>query len=137
MTGNISELDDESTTTAGLRQAHLSTSRVVKTFNHIYATQVTVDGQTAGSMSRLALMIAGEDADAKAVVTKLLDEFGFDTVDVGPLKEGWRVQRVRPGYGPRRTAEIGQRSGGRQAIRRSAICLTRQNAIEPDSTKSP
>jgi 8-hydroxy-5-deazaflavin:NADPH oxidoreductase len=38
-------------------------------------------------------------------VTNLLDEFGFDTVDAGLLKEGWRIQRDTPGYGPRRTAE--------------------------------
>lgn len=25
--------------------------------------------------------------------------------DAGPLKEGWRIQRDTPGYGPRRTAE--------------------------------
>ena len=31
----------------------------------------------------------------------LLDEFGFDTVDLGPLNEGWRIQRDTPGYGPR------------------------------------
>ena len=36
---------------------------------------------------------------------KLLDQFGFDTVDAGPLKEGWRIQRDTPGYGPRRNAE--------------------------------
>ena len=35
----------------------------------------------------------------------LKTEFGFDTVDAGPLKEGWRIQRDTPGYGPRRTAE--------------------------------
>ena len=50
-------------------------------------------------------MIAGDDAAAKTVVTNLLDEFGFDTVDAGSLKEGWRIQRDTPGYGPRRTAE--------------------------------
>ena len=41
----------------------------------------------------------------KARVTDLLDQFGFDTVDAGPLREGWRIQRDTPGYGPRRTAE--------------------------------
>jgi predicted dinucleotide-binding enzyme len=35
----------------------------------------------------------------------MIDEFGFDTVDAGPLSEGWRIQRDTPGYGPRRTAE--------------------------------
>ena len=38
-------------------------------------------------------------------MTRLLDEFGFDTVDAGPLEEGWRIQRDTPGYGPRRNAE--------------------------------
>ena len=41
----------------------------------------------------------------KPRVTHLLDQFGFDTVDAGPLREGWRIQRDTPGYGPRRTAE--------------------------------
>jgi predicted dinucleotide-binding enzyme len=38
-------------------------------------------------------------------VSALLDQFGFDAVDAGPLKEGWRIQRDTPGYGPRRTAQ--------------------------------
>jgi len=102
--GHIPELDNESTTTSELLQAHLPTSRVVKAFNHIYAAQITTDGQPAGSKNRRALVIAGDDPGAKARVTDLLDQFGFDTVDAGPLKEGWRIQRDTPGYGPRRTA---------------------------------
>ena len=102
--GHIPELDDESTTTAELLQAHLPTSKVVKAFNHIYAAQLTTDGRPAGAADRRALVIAGDDEAAKATVTKLLDDFGFDTVDAGPLAEGWRIQRDTPGYGPRRTA---------------------------------
>ena len=103
--GHIPELDNESTTTSELLQAHLPTSKVVKAFNHIYAAQLTTDGRPAGSKNRRALVIAGDDAGAKALVRRLLDEFGFDAVDAGPLKEGWRIQRDTPGYGPRRTAE--------------------------------
>jgi 8-hydroxy-5-deazaflavin:NADPH oxidoreductase len=103
--GHISELDNESTTTAELLQSHLPTSRVVKAFNHIYAAQLTTDGRPAGTKNRRALAIAGDDREAKASVTRLLDQFGFDTVDAGPLKEGWRIQRDTPGYGPRRTAD--------------------------------
>ena len=103
--GRIPELDDESTTTSELLQAHLPGSNVVKAFNHIYAAELTTHGQPPGSKNRRALVIAGDDADAKAAVTHLLDQFGFDTVDAGPLKEGWRIQRDTPGYGPRRTAE--------------------------------
>lgn len=103
--GHIKELDDETTTTAELLQAHLPASKVVKAFNHIYAADLTKDGQPEGTPNRRALVIAGDDAGAKATVTKLLDAFGFDTVDAGPLKEGWRIQRDTPGYGPRRNAD--------------------------------
>lgn len=65
--GHIPELDNESTTTAELLQAHLPTSKVVKAFNHIYAAQLTTDGQPAGSKNRRALVIAGDDPDAKPV----------------------------------------------------------------------
>ena len=101
--GRIPELDTESTTTSELLQVHLPTSKVVKAFNHIYAAQLTTDGRPAGTKDRRALVIAGDDPGAKAAVTRLLDEFGFDVVDAGPLKEGWRIQRDTPGYGPRRT----------------------------------
>jgi predicted dinucleotide-binding enzyme len=103
--GHIPELDNESTTTAELLQAHLPSSKVVKAFNHIYAAELTTHGQPAGSKDRRALVVAGDDKAAKATVTRLIDEFGFDTVDAGPLKEGWRIQRDTPGYGPRRTAD--------------------------------
>ena len=103
--GHIPELDNESTTTSELLQAHLPKAKVVKAFNHIYASQLTTDGLPAGTKNRRALVIAGDDSDAKASVTRLLDQFGFDAVDAGPLSEGWRIQRDTPGYGPRRTAE--------------------------------
>jgi predicted dinucleotide-binding enzyme len=103
--GHIRELDAEETTTSELLQAHLPKSKVVKAFNHIYASQITTDGKPSGTPNRRALVIAGNDREAKATVTRLLDQFGFDVVDVGPLNESWRIQRDTPGYGPRRTAE--------------------------------
>jgi predicted dinucleotide-binding enzyme len=103
--GHIAELDDESTTVSELLQAHLPLSKVVKAFNHIIAAQLTIDGTPPGTPDRRALVIAGDDLEAKQKVAALLDEFGFDTVDAGPLSEGWRIQRDTPGYGPRRNAE--------------------------------
>jgi 8-hydroxy-5-deazaflavin:NADPH oxidoreductase len=102
--GRIPELDNESTTTAELLQKHLPKSKVVKAFNHIYAQELTTHGQARGTPNRRALVIAGDDETAKATVARIIDEFGFDTVDAGALKEGWRIQRDTPGYGPRRTA---------------------------------
>ncbi len=103
--GHIPELDNESTTTSELLQAHLPQSKVVKAFNHIYAAALTTDTLPAGAANRRALVIAGDDVQAKARVARLIDQFGFDVVDAGPLEEGWRIQRDTPGYGPRRTAD--------------------------------
>jgi len=103
--GHIAELDHEETTTSELLQRHLPSSKVVKAFNHIYAAALTTDGQPARTPNRRALAIAGNDANAKRVVAQLIDQFGFDVVDIGPLSESWRIQRDTPGYGPRRTAD--------------------------------
>ena len=103
--GHIADLDNEKTTTSEMVQAHLPTSKVVKAFNHIYAAELTTHGQPAGSPNRRALAIVGNDPAAKKEVAALIDQFGFDTADVGPLSESWRIQRDTPGYGPRRTAE--------------------------------
>ena len=62
-------------------------------------------GAPAGTPNRRALATAGDDADAVAFVTRLYDEFGFDTVNIGPLSESWRVERDRPGYVVRQNAE--------------------------------
>ncbi len=99
--GQIAELDDESSTSAELLQAHLPQSRVVKAFNHITFADLAAQGQAAGTPDRRALAIAGDDAEAKQVVTGLIDGFGYDVVDAGPLAQGWRIQPDTPGYGPR------------------------------------
>jgi 8-hydroxy-5-deazaflavin:NADPH oxidoreductase len=103
--GHIRELDREETTTSELLQRRLPDSKVVKAFNHIYAAELTTHGQPAGTSNRRALAIAGDDAESNGLVAELIDRFGFDVVDIGPLSESWRIQRDTPGYGPRRTAE--------------------------------
>lgn len=103
--GQIRELDREEMTTSELVQRHLPDSRVVKAFNHIYAAALTTDGQPGGTPNRRALAIAGDDVEAKRVAAEMIDRFGFDVVDIGPLRESWRIQRDAPGYGPRRSAE--------------------------------
>lgn len=102
--GEFPELENESTTTAELLQAHLPTSKVVKGFNHIGSADITAGGLPAGTPERRALALAGDDEGAKALLTRLYDELGFDAVDAGPLREGWRVQRDTPAYVVRQNA---------------------------------
>jgi predicted dinucleotide-binding enzyme len=72
---------------------------VVKAFNNIYAAHLLDHGEPAGTRRRIALPVAGDDAEAKAKVIALIDELGFDGVDAGSLDESWRQQPGTPVYG--------------------------------------
>lgn len=103
--GHIAELDDESTTTSELLQAHLPESSVVKAFNNISFSHLGSLQRPEGDAERSVLAICGDDAAAKETVSTFLNSIGYDTYDVGPLSEGWRYQRdtaayVRPYAGP-------------------------------------
>ena len=114
--GQIPALDDESTTVSELLQSHLPQSHVVKAFNHIGAGDLTTQGTPAGTPDRRALAVAGDSDEARAAVAELIDELGFDTVDVGPLAEGWRYQRDTAAYVQRFDAD-GLRDALAKAVR--------------------
>ena len=137
--GQIAELDDESTTTSELLQAHLPESKVVKAFNNIFFGHLATLGRTEGDPLRSALAIAGDDPDAKQVVTDALDAIGYDVVDLGPLAEGWRTQRDTAAYGhdvcrrPRRLVAGGRAlaCGGREGARVTVAALPRPGQLRP------
>ena len=103
--GHIAELDEKKTTTSRMLQDRLPESTVVKGFNHIPAADITTDGAPAGAADRRALATSSDSDDAIVFITKLYDDFGFDTVNVGPLDESWRVERDQPAYVIRQTAD--------------------------------
>lgn len=96
--GPFEALDAGSTTTSELIARHLSGAKLVKAFNAILANDLEKDARSSGTPGRRALPIAGDDPEAKAIVGALVDQFGFDVVDAGPLAEGWRFERARPVY---------------------------------------
>jgi predicted dinucleotide-binding enzyme len=102
--GHVPALDAFETTSSGLVQKHLPASKVAKAFNHIRYSEITTDGTPAGTPNRRALATASDYPEASELVTRLYDEFGFDTVNIGPLSESWRVERDRPAYVARQTA---------------------------------
>lgn len=71
---------------------------VIKAFNNIYAQHLLEFGQLKGTPGRIALPIAGDDADAKAIVMRLVDELGFDPIDAGSIDESWHQQPGTPVY---------------------------------------
>jgi predicted dinucleotide-binding enzyme len=103
--GHFPDIDEGRTTPSELLADHLGTARVVKAFNAIRSDHIGSAATPAGTPNRRALPIAGDDADAKRVVTELIDEFGFDVVDAGPLAEGRRFDRDQPAYGAELAAD--------------------------------
>jgi predicted dinucleotide-binding enzyme len=96
--GRIAALEERRSTTSQMVQAHLAGARVVKAFNAILERDIEKDALPTGTAGRRALPIAGDDAQAKALVAALQDRAGYDVVDAGSLAEGWRFERARPAY---------------------------------------
>lgn len=96
--GHVLELDDESTTTSELLQAHLGGSFVVKVFNNISFKHLRALARPEGAPDRTVLAIAGNDVGAKHKAAQFISSIGYDTYDVGPLAEGWRYQRDTAAY---------------------------------------
>ncbi|MDX1562796.1 MAG: NAD(P)-binding domain-containing protein [Gammaproteobacteria bacterium] len=70
------------TSNAELIQAAAPGARVVKAFNTLNVAQM-VDPETAGGP--ITIMLAGDDAEAKAFVAELVEGMGLHAVDIGPL----------------------------------------------------
>jgi len=76
-------------------------ARFVKAFNTLgWKTLETGSRPTDPPQDRLAIFIAGDDREAKAVVAKLIEGIGFASIDTGSLREGGRRQEPgSPIYG--------------------------------------
>jgi predicted dinucleotide-binding enzyme len=92
--GNYPELDADQTTSSELLADHLAGARVVKAFNTMVWSTLRDGGKPGARDERLALFIAGDDPDAKAEVTSLIEEIGFAAVDTGGLADGGRRQQM-------------------------------------------
>jgi predicted dinucleotide-binding enzyme len=97
-----------------VRDGWPSSVRLVKTFNHIGYHDIEERARPAGVPDRVALGVAGDDRAAVATVAAIVDDLGFDPVDIGPLSTGAVLQPGRELFG----VLLG-RAGFRAAIRRT------------------
>lgn len=72
--------------------------RVVKAYNSLLAGSLVRAGQSKGSPFRIALPISGDDPSEKEKVADLVDESGFDSLDIGDLEGSWRQHPGSPIY---------------------------------------
>jgi predicted dinucleotide-binding enzyme len=85
-------IDLGNTTSSEEVAKQLPSTHLVKSFNTMYYEMLRTGGRKSED-ERLVLFVAGDDTDAKVVVSRLIDEIGFTPVDTGSLREGGRKQQ--------------------------------------------
>jgi predicted dinucleotide-binding enzyme len=98
--GPIAELDSKEKTSSELLAQHLGKdTRVVKAFNTIWVEHLKVEAKPDAPIDeRRVLPISGDDADAKRVVTGLIEEIGYGAYDMGSLRDSGEQQPGAPLY---------------------------------------
>lgn len=71
---------------------------VIKVYNSILAGSLVKAGLPKGDINRIALPISGDNKESKEVVAKLLNDSGFDSLDIGKLDNSWKQQPGSPIY---------------------------------------
>jgi hypothetical protein len=108
---NFEVINQEPSSSSEEVAKQLKGARMVKAFNTMYYQHLKTKGNTKlPKEDRSVLFVAGDDAQAKSIVSKLIDEIGFTPVDTGSLREGGRKQQ--PGseiYNNPMTLEIAQK----------------------------
>lgn len=90
--GGVTDLGDCTSSEETLKR--LPGVRLVKAFNTIWYQHLATRARTdVPPDQRHAILVAGDDAEAKAVVSRLIEEIGFAPVDTGGLREGGRRQQ--------------------------------------------
>src|SRR5919106_459953 len=82
---------------------YLAGARIVRAFNTLNYQVLATNAHRAGE--RMAIPIAGDDKEALAVASKLIQDAGFDPVIVGPLESARFFAQGGPLYGQQITAK--------------------------------
>jgi predicted dinucleotide-binding enzyme len=114
--GEGAELDPGGRASSLLVARKLDGAHVVKAFNTIWWRRLADGAQPPDARRRLALPVAGDDADAKQAVMALVDEIGFAPVDAGSLADSTRQEPGTPVFNQPLDA-----AGVREALARAAV----------------
>ncbi|QIN81536.1 NADP oxidoreductase [Rubrobacter tropicus] len=109
--GRDGEIDHDGLASSELVQRHLPGARVVKAFNTIYYERLRDNGRPDAPLEdREVVFVAGDDGEAKRVVSGLIEEIGFAPVDTGTLAGSRRQEPGSPIYnvpmGPEKAREM-------------------------------
>lgn len=89
--GGLYDLDDTTSSEETLKR--LPKARIVKAFNTIYYVHLAEQGNKDLPLEeRRVIFVAGDDEEAKRVVSELIEEIGFAAYDTGNLRSGGKAQ---------------------------------------------
>ena len=71
---------------------------VIKAWNAVLAATLADNRQPTGSLTRIALPVAGDDTHAEAIAQDLVEDTGFIALAAGNLEDSWRQQPGTPAY---------------------------------------
>lgn len=71
---------------------------VIKAFNNLLAESLLNGAKENSVDDRIAMAIAGDNNEAKKIISSMIDDIGFDVVDSGNLSDSWRQQPGTPAY---------------------------------------
>lgn len=92
--GNFPEIDQGKITSSELIASHLRGAKVIKAFNTIWYEHLKAQGDpNLPREKRRAIFVAGDDPEAKRIVSDLIEEIGFAAVDTGNLRDGGKRQQ--------------------------------------------
>ncbi|HZS41453.1 MAG TPA: NAD(P)-binding domain-containing protein [Polyangia bacterium] len=98
--GDFPELREGRVTSSELTARHLADARIVKAFNSLPMRVLAERARPRGAPDRIALPLSSEFPEAKRVVAQLIDQVGFDPIDLDGLAPGGRLhQNGGPLYG--------------------------------------
>jgi 8-hydroxy-5-deazaflavin:NADPH oxidoreductase len=84
--GHYAQLDSGELASSELVAAQLPGARVVKAFNTIWSEHLQTRGKKDAPIDeRRVIFVSGDDAEAKRVVSSLIEEIGFGPYDLGSL----------------------------------------------------
>ena len=91
--GHIAPLDSGEKASSELVAEHLPGARVVKAFNTIWFEHLKTKGKKDAPVDeRRVIFVSGDDAEAKRVVSRLIEEIGFGPYDLGSLHDSVHQQ---------------------------------------------
>jgi predicted dinucleotide-binding enzyme len=103
--GEIPEFMNEQVTSSEYLQQYFDQARIVKTLNHVAYSEIEEHSLPPAHPQRRAIAIAGDDVAAKKQAEQFIDTLGFDTTDLGDLKQGSKFQPDTKLFNARLTKE--------------------------------